>query len=139
MPDEHGQEHPDSLDRDVTRPGRRQELAGGDARSLGEQSTHGGQDSSMSDVGGLDGPGDSTGEVVDLAARYDIQGTLGRGGMGEVIKALDKRLERPVAIKRIRGELARHRKAMDRFLGEAKALARLNHFNIVQVHDYGRD
>lgn len=43
-------EHPDSLDRDATRPGQPGESPGADARSLGDQSTRGGQDSPMSDV-----------------------------------------------------------------------------------------
>ena len=40
-------------------------------------------------------------EVVDLSARYTTEGVLGKGGMGEVLLAMDTRLERKVAIKRI--------------------------------------
>ena len=43
-------------------------------------------------------------EVVDLSARYTIEDTLGKGGMGEVLLATDTRLNRKVAIKRILGE-----------------------------------
>ena len=77
-------------------------------------------------------------EIVDLAARYRTEGTLGRGGMGEVLLALDTRLDRKVAIKRILGEAARSKTAVSRFLTEAKAIAALNHPNIVQIYDYGR-
>ena len=43
-------------------------------------------------------------EVVDLESRYKVESTLGRGGMGEVLLAVDTRLGRKVAIKRILGE-----------------------------------
>jgi serine/threonine protein kinase/formylglycine-generating enzyme required for sulfatase activity len=77
-------------------------------------------------------------EVVDLEARYTVEGTLGQGGMGEVLLATDTRLDRKVAIKRILGEAAGNAMAVQRFLTEAKAIARLNHPNIVQIYDYGR-
>ena len=77
-------------------------------------------------------------ELVDLEARYTVERVLGRGGMGEVVLALDTRLERKVAIKRILGEAARSKTAVDRFLTEAKSIAALNHPNIVQIYDYGR-
>ena len=77
-------------------------------------------------------------EVVDLAARYRIEGTLGQGGMGAVLLATDTRLDRKVAIKRILGEAAGNRMAVNRFLTEAKSIAKLKHPNIVQIHDYGR-
>ncbi|MCP3694336.1 MAG: serine/threonine protein kinase, partial [Planctomycetaceae bacterium] len=77
--------------------------------------------------------------LVDLSERYEIQDVLGKGGMGEVLRALDTRLKRPVAIKRVLGEMARSKKALSRFLTEAQSIAALNHFNIVQIYDYGRD
>jgi tRNA A-37 threonylcarbamoyl transferase component Bud32 len=99
--------------------------------SLGDERTLGG------DVSDLDTAMDDI-EVVDLASRYRTEGTLGRGGMGEVLLATDTRLERKVAIKRILGEAARSRTAVNRFLVEAKSIAALNHPNIVQIYDYGR-
>jgi tRNA A-37 threonylcarbamoyl transferase component Bud32 len=78
-------------------------------------------------------------ELVDLAARYEIEGPIGQGGMGEVLLATDRRLKRKVAIKRVRGELARNKAALGRFLTEARAVAALAHNNIVQLYDYGRD
>jgi len=111
--------------------------------SLGDQSTTGDALSSISDLSAdlsdlSDGLGDEM-PVVDLAERYEIQDVLGKGGMGEVLRALDTRLKRPVAIKRVLGEMARSKKALSRFLTEAQSVAALNHFNIVQIHDYGRD
>jgi serine/threonine protein kinase len=95
-------------------------------QSLGERSTAGDVDSSVSDLDevGVDLEDDL--EIVDLAARYEIRETLGRGGMGEVFLAIDGRLDRPVAIKRLREELGDSRKASQRFLTEAKSIAALN-------------
>ena len=107
--------------------GRRQR----DDVSLGDERTLGG------DVSDLDTAMDDI-EIVDLASRYRTEGTLGRGGMGEVLLATDTRLDRKVAIKRILGEAARSRTAVSRFLTEAKSIAALNHPNIVQIYDYGR-
>jgi serine/threonine protein kinase/formylglycine-generating enzyme required for sulfatase activity len=120
-------------------------------RSLGDAATFAGsskrrsEDASLGDERTLGG-GDAAGidtvfddiEVVDLAARYKTEGTLGRGGMGEVLLAVDTRLDRKVAIKRILGEAARSKTAVSRFLTEAKAIAALNHPNVVQIYDYGR-
>jgi len=108
-------------------------------RSLGDQSTFGGGgESSLSDIGGLTGDADLDMEIVDLS-RYEVQETLGKGGMGEVLLATDTRLNRKVAIKRMLGDAARSQTAVKRFLTEAQSIAALNHFNIVQIHDYGRD
>jgi len=58
--------------------------------------------------------------------------------MGEVMLARDRRLKRQVAIKRLKEELGASRKAAQRFLTEAESIAALNHFNIVQIFDYGQ-
>ena len=108
------------------------------AQSLGDRSTAGDIGSSVSDLDEVVVGLEDDLEIVDLAARYEIRETLGRGGMGEVFLAIDGRLDRPVAIKRLREELGDSRKASQRFLTEAKSIAALNHFNIVQIHDYGR-
>jgi hypothetical protein len=100
--------------------------------SLGDERTLGG-----GNAGGLDTVIDDI-EVVDLESRYQIEGTLGQGGMGAVLLATDTRLDRKVAIKRILGESARSKAAIARFLTEAKSIAALNHPNIVQIYDYGR-
>jgi tetratricopeptide (TPR) repeat protein len=67
--------------------------------------------------------------------RYEIQGELGRGGMGIVYRAFDRRLGRPVALKRLPENLREHPKVIELFLREARAAAQLNHPNIVTVHD----
>jgi hypothetical protein len=69
--------------------------------------------------------------------RYDVQGELGRGGMGVVYKAHDRRLNRPVAIKMILGGVAAGSGAATRFLEEAHALAALNHPHVIGVFDFG--
>jgi serine/threonine protein kinase len=102
-------------------------------QSLGDQSTMGGGGGTDGDMSFDDGM-----EVVDLSSRYTTEGVLGKGGMGEVLLATDTRLERKVAIKRILGEAAGSRTAVNRFLTEAKSIAALNHPNIVQIYDYGR-
>ena len=66
---------------------------------------------------------------------YLLERRLGRGGMGEVWLARDPRLERPVAIKHILGELAADAQSLARFHREATHLARLQHPSIVQVFD----
>jgi formylglycine-generating enzyme required for sulfatase activity len=109
-------------------------------RSLGDPSTFG--DGSASSMADLDGPGGDVGldmEIVDLAARYTTERVLGKGGMGEVLLATDTRLNRKVAIKRMLGKAAKSRTAASRFLTEAQSIAQLDHDNIVDIYDYGRD
>jgi formylglycine-generating enzyme required for sulfatase activity len=77
-------------------------------------------------------------EIADLS-RYEVQETLGKGGMGEVLLATDTRLNRKVAIKRMLGDATKSQTAVKRFLTEAQSIAALNHFNIVQIYDHGRD
>lgn len=69
-------------------------------------------------------------------ARYDLLEEVGRGGMGIVYRALDTRLDRIVALKRLPEGLRRHHpRALQFFLREAQSAARLNHPNIVTVYD----
>jgi serine/threonine-protein kinase len=74
-----------------------------------------------------------------LAGRYELRALLGRGGMGEVYEAADHRLDRTVAVKVLREELARDRRFVARFHREARTAARLQHPSIVAVHDFGED
>ncbi len=67
--------------------------------------------------------------------RYEIIRLLGRGGWGEVFLAMDHALQRPVAIKQLRPELAADVELCKAFLREAQKAARISHENIVQIHD----
>ncbi len=69
--------------------------------------------------------------------RYQVLARLGKGGMGEVYQALQPGLGRLVAIKVLPPELQHDREFVERFNREAQALARLNHPNIVTVHEFG--
>ena len=60
-----------------------------------------------------------------LADRYEVRAPLGRGGMGEVFEAVDRRLGRTVAIKVLRPELAADDRFLGRFRAEAATAARL--------------
>jgi eukaryotic-like serine/threonine-protein kinase len=68
---------------------------------------------------------------------YEIQSLLGAGGMGEVYRARDTRLQRDVAIKILPNSLARDRDRLRRFEQEARAVAALNHPNLLTVFDVG--
>ncbi|MCU0292709.1 MAG: protein kinase [Thermoanaerobaculaceae bacterium] len=73
----------------------------------------------------------------DPASRYTIEKELGRGGMGVVYKAFDKRLGRPVAIK-ILNTRQHTPEAFKRFEREARAAAALSHPGIVHIYDFDR-
>jgi tetratricopeptide (TPR) repeat protein len=77
-------------------------------------------------LAGFDAPGFS---------RYEIIEEIGRGGMGVVYKARDRRLGRVVALKKLPENLRDHPKAVELFLREARAAASLNHPNIVTLYD----
>jgi serine/threonine protein kinase len=76
---------------------------------------------------------------TDVAGRYRIERRLGAGGMSTVFMATDTVLERPVAIKLLAEHLAEDEAFVARFRREALAAARLQHPNVVQVFDSGRD
>lgn len=76
-----------------------------------------------------------------LAGKFpqlEIIELIGRGGMGSVYRARQKSLQRMVALKIIRPEINAKPGFADRFVREARALAQLNHPNIVTVHDFGQ-
>lgn len=77
---------------------------------------------------------DLTGQTL---GRYRIIEQLGRGGMANVYRAVDLRLDRTVALKIIRSENLEETDFLRRFDREARALAILNHPNIVHINDYG--
>ncbi len=70
---------------------------------------------------------------------YEVQGSLGAGGMGEVYRAQDSRLGRTVAIKVLPASFSADRDRLARFAQEARSAAALNHPNILSIFDIGDD
>jgi serine/threonine protein kinase/tetratricopeptide (TPR) repeat protein len=85
-------------------------------------------------------PGESgaEGQLPQIIAGYEVQGVLGRGGMGVVYRAWQRGLNRPVALKMILSGSHAGAHEMERFLVEAESVARLQHPNIVQVYEFGQ-
>src|SRR6516162_5638228 len=69
--------------------------------------------------------------------QLEMLALLGQGGMGAVYKARQTKLDRLVAVKILPPEVARDPAFAERFMREARSLARLNHPHIVTVHDFG--
>ena len=76
-------------------------------------------------------------DKVDFGPRYRIERMLGQGGMGAVYKAWDKELERPVALKLIRPDLAVNPAVEQRFKQELLLASKISHKNILRIHDLG--
>ena len=72
-----------------------------------------------------------------IAGRFRIEREIGTGGMGTVYRATHLGLERPVAVKIIKQEFAADREVADRFLREARTMARLRHRNAAMIFDAG--
>jgi serine/threonine protein kinase len=70
---------------------------------------------------------------------YEIVSPLGAGGMGEVYKARDTRLERTVAVKVLASHLSASPETRQRFEREAKTISQLSHPHICALHDVGRE
>jgi WD40 repeat protein len=68
---------------------------------------------------------------------YEVLSPLGSGGMGEVYRARDHKLDRDVALKVLPADLSAHPETLARFEREAKAIAALSHSNILAIHDFG--
>lgn len=77
-------------------------------------------------------------ELAAVLPEYEVSEIIGRGGMGVIYKARDIQLDRMVAIKLLPPELSSRVDLVERFTREARALARLDHHNIVKVHDFSR-
>src|SRR5512132_1511053 len=69
---------------------------------------------------------------------YEIVSRIGGGGMGEVFRARDTRLDRTVAIKILPAQYADNAELRARFEREARAISQINHPNICALHDVGR-
>ncbi len=76
--------------------------------------------------------------VVDSRQRFETVGSLGEGGAGEVVAARDHDIGRQVAVKRIRA-CVKSTVALHRFVEEIRTIGRLEHPNIVPIHDVGVD
>src|SRR5918998_190731 len=74
----------------------------------------------------------------DKLGPYEVLAPIGAGGMGEVYKARDKRLDRTVAIKVLPEHIAKREDLRARFEREARAVASLNHPHICTLHDVGK-
>jgi predicted Ser/Thr protein kinase len=74
-----------------------------------------------------------------LAGRYEILDVLGKGGMGSVYKAKDQELDRLVALKVIRPELARNAAIVDRFKQELRLSHLVTHKHVIRMYDLGED
>jgi serine/threonine-protein kinase len=74
-----------------------------------------------------------------LSGRYRVVASVAGGGMGEVFRGHDLLLDRKVAIKVLQPSLASEPELVERFKQEARSAARLNHPNIVSVHDWGAE
>jgi serine/threonine-protein kinase len=73
-----------------------------------------------------------------LSGRYRLVEKLGRGGMGTVYRAVHTLMDKPVAVKVLRGELATDGEAVARFHREAKSASRLDHDHCIRVSDFGQ-
>ena len=83
--------------------------------------------------------GDTATMIGRRIGSYEIVAKLGEGGMGEVYRACEHKLDRNVAIKILPLSVAGDAAALGRFEREAKAVAALSHPNILAIHDFGRD
>src|SRR5205823_4969093 len=70
--------------------------------------------------------------------KFELVECLGTGAFGQVFQAIDTELDRPVAVKVLRGGAAAGREDVERFLREARSAARLRHPGIVAVHETGQ-
>ena len=102
---------------------------GGQARKVGR---------TEATVGWSDGETELQPGII-LANRYEILNVLGTGGMGSVYKAQDRELDRLVALKVIRPELARNSAIVDRFKQELRLSHKVTHRNVVRLYDLSED
>ena len=98
--------------------------------------TLGGASTAALDAITLPGPEITRGGV--FGGRYDVLGTIGRGGMGVVYRARDRQLDEVVALKVLRSEVLKDDPTLlDRFKQEIKLARRITHRNVLRTHDFG--
>ena len=78
-------------------------------------------------------------EGVMIGDRYEIVAQIGTGGMADVYKAIDGKLNRYVAIKVLKSEFREDATFGNKFQSEAQAAAALSHPNVVNVYDVGEE
>ena len=76
--------------------------------------------------------------MANQLGAYQIIEEIGRGGMGTVYRAMDTRLQRPVALKVLSGDLESEAVMIERFQREARALARVRHPNLINIYNVDR-
>jgi serine/threonine-protein kinase len=74
-----------------------------------------------------------------VAGRYEVRRALGRGGMGTVYEAYDRVLEEEVALKVLRGDVARSPGMAERFRSEIKLARKVSHPNVCRIYEYGEE
>ncbi len=92
------------------------------------------EDNALGAVDLLVEPGLTPGQII---GRYKIGELIGTGGMGQVYRAEDTELDRPVAFKVLHGDIAENDERVRRFIQEAKAASALNHPNILTIYEIG--
>src|SRR5262245_49828388 len=75
----------------------------------------------------------------DRLGPYEVMGFVGAGGMGEVYRARDSRLNRDVAVKVLHASVAADPERLRRFTAEAQAVAALNHPNVLTIYEVGAE
>ena len=89
---------------------------------------------------GLESPHDGTDDLIGrVVGNYRIEARVGAGGMGDIYRAHDTKLDRPVALKWLPRGVAGDAERLRRFHAEARAASSLNHPHILVVHDFGDD
>lgn len=78
-------------------------------------------------------------QVREFSDKFRVERLIGQGGMGEVYLAFDLKLNRPVAIKAILGQSVNSEAALQRFMTEAQAIAKIIHSHIVNIYELGQD
>jgi len=74
-----------------------------------------------------------------FAGRYQIIEELGKGGMGKVYKAVDKKIKEKIALKLIKPEISSDKKTVERFSNELKLARKIRHHNVCQMFDIGEE
>ncbi len=88
---------------------------------------------------GIVAPVGENGTELLIAGTYKVVKQIGIGGMGIVYEGLDTALERPVAIKKMRDEIRSDPRERERFLKEARTVAKMHHPNIVEIYAVNED